>query len=151
MTTAEKLIAIAENVPKVYEAGKLATLKNSKYMNGKEVGAIVTATNVTPIEHNVGVKLSSDTLTDFSGVEVARYGKNLWNEQWENGVYSTTTGSFVPKNNSICSNRNSPIFVKPNTEYYFISPQRLYVMFYGADNNFLSYKKTPCKAPFSFT
>lgn len=77
MSIAEKLQTIAENEPKVYNAGQLAVLENSKYMNGKESGAIVSVNDVTPIEHNVGVKLSSDTITDFTGVEVARYGKNL--------------------------------------------------------------------------
>lgn len=78
MSIAEKLITIAENEQKVYKSGKLATLKDSRYMNGKESGTIVSVNDVTPIEHNVGVKLSSDTITDFTGVELRKCGANLF-------------------------------------------------------------------------
>ena len=42
-------------------------------------GTIVTANDVSPIEHSLDIKLSCDTITDFSGVNVSRYGKNLFN------------------------------------------------------------------------
>lgn len=77
MSIAEKLTAIAENELKVYKTGQLATLKESRYMNGKEISTTVSANDVSPVEHNLGVKLSSDTVTDFSSVEVTRCGKNL--------------------------------------------------------------------------
>ncbi len=41
-------------------------------------GTIVTANDVSPIEHSLDIKLSSDTLTDFSNVGVSRLGKNLF-------------------------------------------------------------------------
>lgn len=36
--------------------------------------------DVSPIEHRLNVKLTSDTITDFSDVVVTRYGKNLFNK-----------------------------------------------------------------------
>lgn len=71
MSIAEKLQTIAENEPKVYNAGKLATLKDSRYMNGKESGTIISVNDVTPIEHNVGVKVASKNLFDV--VPIASY------------------------------------------------------------------------------
>lgn len=41
-------------------------------------GEIIAADNVHPIEHKLKVKLSSDTITDFSTVRVMRCGKNLF-------------------------------------------------------------------------
>lgn len=53
---------IPKKVNDVYDMGKLATLKDSQYMNGKESGTIVSVNDVTPIEHNVGVKVASKNL-----------------------------------------------------------------------------------------
>ncbi len=55
---------IPDKVAEVYNKGQLATLKNSQYMNGKESGTIVSVNDVTPIEHNVGVKVASKNLFD---------------------------------------------------------------------------------------
>ena len=40
-------------------------------------GSVITLNDVSPIEHELEIKLTSDTITDFSGVKVSRYGKNL--------------------------------------------------------------------------
>ena len=40
-------------------------------------GEIITADNVYEVEHTLNCYLMSDTTTDFSGVKVSRYGKNL--------------------------------------------------------------------------
>ena len=40
-------------------------------------GEFIIANDVSPTEHNLKVKLTSDTLEDFSQVSVSRYGKNL--------------------------------------------------------------------------
>lgn len=74
----KKAAIIKENNQKVYNAGKLKTLSKSKYMHPTVSGSAIRVDDVNSIEHNVGVKLSSDTVADFSGIEVARYGKNLW-------------------------------------------------------------------------
>ena len=88
-TIEKKLLEVAENVPKVYEAGvregKLAVLKDSKYMNANEIGAIVSVNDVSPIEHNVGVKLTSKnlyapTLQDFNsnGITAVKNNDNTY-------------------------------------------------------------------------
>ena len=51
----------------------------SNALKGTASGEVVSITDVSPIEHNVAVKLSSDAITDFSTVNVNAYGKNLIN------------------------------------------------------------------------
>ena len=69
MSVAEKLLTIAENSRDMY------TLAEGKKSAVK--GNIVKADNVSGYEHSLDIKLTSDTITDFSGVKVSRYGKNL--------------------------------------------------------------------------
>ncbi len=77
MSISDKLTAIAENQQKVFDAGKLAVLRDSKYMNATVSGTVVALNDVSPTEHDVAVRLSSDTVTDFSEVQVKQQGKNL--------------------------------------------------------------------------
>lgn len=46
-------------------------------LKGKEIGSAVGLKDVSPLEHDIKVKLSSDTITDFSSVTLTKYGKNL--------------------------------------------------------------------------
>ena len=57
--------------------GKTELLTDSKYMNANVSGTVIAVNDVNAIEHNVSVKLTSETITDFSNVEVSRLGKNL--------------------------------------------------------------------------
>lgn len=69
MSVAEKLLTIAENSRDMYllAESKKATVS----------GGVAKVDNVSSYGHSLGVKLSSDTITDFSGIEVSRFGKNL--------------------------------------------------------------------------
>ena len=62
MSIADKLVTIAENQSKVYDAGKLAVLRDSKHMNAKASGAVVAVNDVSPIEHDMMVKVKSKNL-----------------------------------------------------------------------------------------
>lgn len=44
-----------------------------------KIGEFIEITDISPSEHNVDVKLSSDTTTDFSNVTLFTSGKNLFN------------------------------------------------------------------------
>lgn len=59
MSIADKLTRIAENEQRVYDAGKIALLKDSKYMSGTASGELVSLKDVSPVEHTVGVKTSA--------------------------------------------------------------------------------------------
>ena len=79
MSIAEKLTTVAENVPKVYEAGQKSMVDESKIIEKTVSGTnVVMVDDVSEIPHDVGVRLKSDTITDFSGISVTRYGGNLF-------------------------------------------------------------------------
>ncbi len=63
--------------------------------NGNANGEIITVDNVHPIEHKLKVKLTSDTITDFSGVTVTRYGKNLLRYPYATGDTTTNGLTFT--------------------------------------------------------
>lgn len=49
----------------------------SNALKGAASGAAVTLTDVSPLEHRILVKMTSDSITDFSTVKLKRYGKNI--------------------------------------------------------------------------
>lgn len=79
MATADKLTTVAENVPKVYHAGQLNVVENAKCLKGSKSGSAMLLDDVSPVEHTMTVKISSDTVTDLTAVKLSRYGKNLTN------------------------------------------------------------------------
>lgn len=66
---ATKLITVADNSLAV------ADIVNATKVTAS--GTAVRVDDVLNVEYPLGVQLKSDTLTDFSGVNVSRYGKNL--------------------------------------------------------------------------
>ena len=141
MSVADKLSLIAENEPKVYEAGKLAVLKDSKYMNASVSGAVVVVNDVNPIEHDVDVKLksnrnlynaqitrvaewdgatSADTKREFKeGVwYVGLTGNNYWNpKQIMN--YSTSEGAVTFTAKLALYGMSQAFQCQPQQKYYF--------------------------------
>lgn len=64
-------------------------------------GETVMCKNVSPLKHNLDIELISDTITDFSGVKVSRYGKNLFDIN-SSSIKGVTAGSFGEiKNNQL--------------------------------------------------
>lgn len=74
MSIADKLVTIAENQEKVFDAGGLHYSPK-----GTASGEVVSISDISPIEHNLRVKLSTDVITDFSTVKLDALGKNLFN------------------------------------------------------------------------
>ena len=72
MSIAEKLVTIAENEQRVYEAGRLKTLRDSEYMNAKVSGTAIAVNDVSPIEHSVGCTLSSKNILNPYSYELKR-------------------------------------------------------------------------------
>lgn len=67
-------------------------------------------------------------------------GFNAWDEEWELGTYSATTGEKIASNTVRCKNK---IEVLPSTQYYLNVPYNIgslgtYVFFYDASENFVS-------------
>ena len=100
MSIAEKLVTIAENTPKVCDAVNAAKTEVN--------GVVVVANDISTIEHPVEVKLSSETITDFSSVTVKQNGKNQaditgWTYYGENCISSSIVkevGSIIAQGNA---------------------------------------------------
>lgn len=92
---------LPQKIDEVYREGQLSVFLSSEVLQGKTEGNPISITDVSPVEHDLSVKLSSDTLTDFSSVKVTACGKNLFNPsllletpngtktgwEYENGYY----------------------------------------------------------------
>lgn len=57
-------------------------------------------------------------ITGWTGVNITRTGVNIWDEEWENGYWDTTTGQPVSNNKYIRCKHFIP--VNPSTEYKFV-------------------------------
>ena len=80
MSIANKLTWIAENIPTVYEAGQQSMVDESKIIEKTVSGSVIAIDDVSEVPHEVAVQLSSDTVTNFSGVAVKVFGKNLFDK-----------------------------------------------------------------------
>lgn len=67
----------------------------SNSLKSTKSGAVITTDDVSPLEHSLKVKLTSDTVTDFSGVSVYRYGKNLIPFPYSTGNVTVNGVSFT--------------------------------------------------------
>lgn len=86
-TKAENAAARAENATEFLKNGALF----ANAVRGKIVGAIVSADDVSPIEHELDVKVTDADGAPLKGVIVKRYGKNLFaNDYSEYGVKEWT-------------------------------------------------------------
>lgn len=86
MTVADKLTTIAENEVKVYEAGQKSMIDESKIIEKTVSGSVIAVDDVSEVPHDVNVQLSSDTVTDFSNINVRVSSKN----QFKYPYYDTT-------------------------------------------------------------
>ena len=77
------------------------------------------------------------TIVDTEDYDYETTGVNLFDEQWETGSISTTTGENVSSNIKIRSKNYTSIF--PNTPYYFMSNSASgdYVYWYDINKNFI--------------
>lgn len=78
MSMKENVQTIAENVPKVYEAGQASMVDESKIIEKTASGTdVLTLEDVSEIPHDVKIQLSSDTVEDFSTTEVKVTNVNI--------------------------------------------------------------------------
>lgn len=57
-------------------------------------GNVISVRDVSPAEHNLKIQLTSDTLSDFSGVTVSVLGKNLFDKSVPYSKYFTISGGY---------------------------------------------------------
>ena len=76
-TISENNVVIAENMQKVYEAGQDSMVDHDKIIPKSTSGNPVYLDDVSEIPHDVGITLTSDSITDFSDVNVTVCGKYI--------------------------------------------------------------------------
>lgn len=117
-------LTIANNVPKVYEAGWKKVLDNAESLNGKLQGAVVKATDVANIEHNIPCRVESKNLFDIS---VAR-----------KGYFNGNTGVFLSHSNNI----SSDYIIAKGNQYYTASANEVFLIigiaFFDENKTFIS-------------
>lgn len=111
MSIADKLTTVAENVPKVYEAGKI-NFGRKKSVSGEALHI----DDINPNKHKVDVNLTSDTITDFSSVNVTACGKNLFDI--ENAIADTDYLIVDGIVESTCATWVSARLFKNDTKFY---------------------------------
>lgn len=91
---------------------------------------------IKAVETGTGAKSPSNpyVISGFTGMDLYQRGANLWDEQWEIGMYSTSTGAKESASTVIrCKN---PIAVKGGASYYFKnSAQGVAFQIYKYDSN----------------
>jgi len=109
MSIADKLTTIAENVPKVYEAGQKSMVDETKIIPKTVTGKrYVYVDDVSEIPHDVTISTTGDC-----GISVC--GKNLLNPVFDTQLFvSVAIGSVISNNTSGYS---AIVKVTPNTAY----------------------------------
>ena len=96
-------------------------------LKGQTNGYIVGLPDVSPVQHNLGVKLSSDTVTDLTSVKLKKFGANMldlasvsFQSYQPNATWKIENGNleFSAVSNSFFYSRNISAFnLKPNCTY----------------------------------
>ena len=150
-TTQEKLTAIAENRPKIYENGRNDGIRvgreefvsKSKYIPKQATGKVISLNDVSEVYHKVKV---------YGDGEVDVYGKNLFDGVLEIGAIYSDTGENVTTTASTRTVNYIPIL--PNTTYTIsreITNQNIRTRFYDKDKNYIEYGFSGTNSPKTFT
>lgn len=78
-TVSEKLLQVAENVPKVYHAGQMNVVENAECLKGTISDTAMLLDDVSPVTHEMGVKVR---------------GKNLFNKSIPYEDYTAGKGGY---------------------------------------------------------
>lgn len=107
-------IHITERYEEGFKDGQLNVLESAEVLKGTKSGSAISVNDVSVVEHNLNVRLTSDTITDFSDITVSRYGKNLFNLEPMLSAQNWRTDSAL----NIQGYWNYPITgLTPNTTY----------------------------------
>ena len=86
-------------------------------------------------------------ISEWTSANVSITGINVWDEEWESGVYNLTTGEKEPNANTIrCKNL---INIKPNTNYCWVNniTTQARIIFYDINKQYLSRILTTWTSP----
>ena len=118
-------------------SGDIATFDAGSATKIKEV-----TVDITPVQSGSGTPSPDNIrpITGFSAVDTTVCGINIWDEEWEVGGISNSTGANITSSNQIRSKNFTPIL--PNTSYYFRAPSNMNTYnvqsrFYDTDKNYI--------------
>ena len=115
---------------------------NSITIEDFQVEAGSTATAFAPYENICPI-------SGLTGLSVYRTGVNIWDEEWELGTLNWSTGANATSTTRIRSKNYIPC-VGDTVYYVRIPTSAVYIFYYDADNNFISYLSSS-KANATFT
>ncbi len=95
--------------------------------------------NIEPVQVGSGDPSPSNVrpISGWTGMNVSRTGINVWDEEWESGVYSILNGNKSDNPNYIRS--KNIICIHPNTTYYIhipISTVETVILMYDINQNY---------------
>lgn len=95
MDIAEKVLRLKQDFDDVYEAGINSgpSIDENTIIERTVSGKTVILNAVSEVPHEIKVKLTSDTITDFTPYKVTQYGKNLLQPHFNN---LTITNKYSP-------------------------------------------------------
>lgn len=145
MPTADKLITVAENVPKVYHAGQLNVIENASTLKKSASGSVILIDDVSPVTHNMEVKISSIPKKNLLNRLIAK--------AYNSSDMNVPTEDFI---NTYCSKK---ISFKQGTTYAFsiknvsgfVGNVAWSPRFYIFDNGSLFVSNTPSTPPVTFS
>lgn len=114
-----------------------ATVNSDRFLFYLYVSSNTTVNNVTVYPQlTKGSQVHSYIPYGKYGIEVETVGRNIWDEQWELGLYSIANGSKADSTTNIRS--KNYISCLPNTNYYLKANVGNRVCFYDKNKNFIS-------------
>lgn len=127
----DEVVSMIPSLPTVYgEASGAIASFNDGTANPLEEFVI----GIEPVQAGTGDPSPQNErpLYGWTGANIYRTADNIWDEQWEKGVYDTS-GIKVSANNRICS--SNKLSVVPSGSYY--TTTRIQVCEYDANENFI--------------
>ncbi|MBR0443733.1 MAG: hypothetical protein IIX15_05270 [Clostridia bacterium] len=116
--------------------------RQSNALKGSATGSAVRMDDVSPLEHEMVVKVSG--VDEVSAVKVNRYGKNLCDNVFESGSINSETGGHVISSSVIRSAHY--LHIKPNTTYTMSKcgiDATVRYRFYDENKAYIGYKLAP--------
>ena len=95
MTISEKLVSVAENMPKIYEAGQNSVTDKSKVIKSTVTGEVILLDDVSETPHNVDIQVFGDGILDYSLVEISVYGESLIKPPFQDGCKTENGITFT--------------------------------------------------------
>lgn len=92
---AEAVIELEEDIPERYYSKEISNNLFANALKGSASGEIVALKDVSPLEHILGVKVSSENIADIEAVKVAAYGGNLFDINSLEKIFSSAEATIT--------------------------------------------------------